>query len=824
MSVVLPDLPVKAAFGDLDAALAGKGAAVLVAPPGAGKTTLAPLHLLQAPWLAGRKILLMEPRRLAARAAARRMASLLGEEAGGRIGYAMRMESRQSAATRILVVTEGVFARMAIDDPELAGIGAVIFDECHERSLDGDFGLALALDIKSGLRPDLRILAMSATLDGARVGPLMGEAPVIKSEGRAFPVEIIHRDSVAGAPIETAMAAAISEALAADGGSVLAFLPGQAEINRTARALQGKLPADVDLMMLAGSMDGPAQDAAIRPAPRGRRKVVLSTSIAETSVTIDGVRTVIDSGLSRVPRYDPATGLTELKTVRVSRASADQRAGRAGRAGRTEPGRAVRLWHPGQTAALKPFSAPEIFEADLSGLVLDCAALGVTDPARLAFLDPPPAAALTEARSLLRTLQAIDADGRLTEDGRLMRRLALPVRLAHMAAKAAMHGEAAQAALIAVLLTERGLGGTSPDIDRRLSGFRDDRSERASRARSMAAGIAKLIDPHARPAASNLPAGPFLLDAFPDRVARARGAPGRFVLANGRGATMELSERIASETFLVACDLQGKAQDARIVAAAAISEDDVRERLAGQIESREILAYDPARRIVRRTGEDRLGAIVLTARTLSAPQGGAVNVEILAALRSHGLGILNWGKEAEVLRRRLGWLHKTLGGPWPDMADAALLAKPEDWLLPYLSGKPSLDDLPAHKLADALRSLVPHALHRDIDRLAPTHFTVPTGNSIPLDYDGDVPMLSVRVQELFGLAVHPSIGGGKAPIAVELLSPAHRPIQLTSDLPGFWRGSWRDVRADLRGRYPRHAWPEDPANAPPTARAKPRGT
>lgn len=821
MNVVLPDLPVKQAFGQLDGALADKGAAVLVAPPGAGKTTLVPLHLLSAPWLSGKKILLMEPRRLAARAAARRMASLLGEEPGGRVGYAMRMENRQSSATRILVVTEGVFARMAIDDPELAGIGAVIFDECHERSLDGDFGLALALDIQSGLRPDLRILAMSATLDGARIGPLMGDAPVIQSEGRAFPVEIIHRERAAGIPIESGMASAISEALAEDGGSVLAFLPGQAEINRTARALQGKLPADVDLMMLAGSMDGPAQDAAIRPAPRGRRKVVLSTALAETSVTIDGVRTVIDSGLSRVPRYDPATGLTELKTVRVSRASADQRAGRAGR---TEPGRAVRLWHPGQTAALIPFPAPEIFEADLAGLVLDCAALGVTDPARLAFLDPPPLPALTEARSLLRTLQAIDADGRLTEDGKLMRRLALPVRLAHMVGKAAVRGEAWQAALIAVLLTERGLGGTSPDIDRRLAGFRDDRSERASRARSMAGGIARLIDPQARPMETGLAAGPFLLDAFPDRVAKARGAQGRFVLANGRGASMELSERIASETFLVACDLQGRAQDARIVAAAAISEDDVRERLAGQIESREIFAYDPARRTVRRTGEDRLGAIVLTARTLSSPQGDAVNIEILAALRSHGLGILNWGKEAEALRHRLGWLHKTLGEPWPDIADAPLLARLEDWLLPYLSGKPSLDDLPAHKLGDALRSVVPHAIQRDIDRLAPTHFTVPTGNSIPLNYDGDAPTLSVRVQELFGLAAHPSIAGGKAPIALELLSPAHRPIQLTSDLPGFWRGSWRDVRADLRGRYPRHAWPEDPANAPPTARAKPRGT
>ena len=461
----LPKLPGTDILPALAQALDAGRNAVLVAPPGAGKTTLVPLALLDASWAKSGRIVLLEPRRLAARAAARRMAQLLGEEPGATVGYAMRMESRMSAKTRIMVVTEGVLARMILDDPELPGVSAVLFDEFHERSLDGDFGLALAVDVQGALRPDLRLVVMSATLDGARVAKLLDGAPVIESEGRSFPVEIRHDERPGGVPVEDAMAKAIREAIATEPGSVLVFLPGQREIERTAERLQGRLPENCDVVPLYGQLDGKAQDAAIRPPPEGRRKVVLATSIAETSITIDGVRVVIDSGLSRLPRYEPSTGLTRLETVRASRASADQRAGRAGR---TEPGVAIRLWRAVQTAALPAFTPPEILQADLSGLLLDCAAFGVADPTTLRFLDPPPGPALAEARTLLRGLDAIDEAGRLTEAGEAMRKLALPARLAHMVAEAARRGNAETAAELAVLITERGLGGDSVDLERRL--------------------------------------------------------------------------------------------------------------------------------------------------------------------------------------------------------------------------------------------------------------------------------------------------------------------------------------------------------------------
>ena len=489
---VLPDLPVAEVLPDLARALETGNSAILVAPPGAGKTTLVPLALLDAPWLGAGRIVLLEPRRLAARAAARRMASLIGEEPGETVGYAMRMENRTSARTRILVVTEGVLARMILDDPELPGVSAVLFDEFHERSLDGDFGLALALDVQGALRPDLKLLVMSATLDGARVAKLMAGAPVIESLGRSFPVELRYEERAPGTPIEDAMAKAIRETLASETGSVLAFLPGQREIERTAERLETRLPADCDIVPLYGMLDGKAQDAAIKPAPAGRRKIVLATSIAETSITIDGVRVVIDSGLSRLPKYEPATGLTRLETVRVSKASADQRAGRAGR---TQAGVAIRLWRAEQTAALPAFTPPEILEADLSGMMLDCAAFGVADPATLRFLDPPPGAALAEARALLLDLDAVDEAGRLTASGEAMRRLALPARLAHMVAEAAKDGRQHDAAQLAVLLTERGLGGDGADLDRRLSRFRAERSPRATAARQLAERLARSTSP-----------------------------------------------------------------------------------------------------------------------------------------------------------------------------------------------------------------------------------------------------------------------------------------------------------------------------------------
>lgn len=854
----LPELPVSAVLPALGEALGQGNSAVLVAPPGAGKTTLVPLALLDAPWLGPGKIVLLEPRRLAARAAARRMAELLGEEPGETVGYAMRMENRTSAKTRILVVTEGVLARMILDDPELPGVAAVFFDEFHERSLDGDFGLALALDVQGALRPDLRLLVMSATLDGARVARLLSGAPVIESEGRAFPVDIRYDERPAGVAIEDAMAKAIRSALAEESGSVLAFLPGQREIERTTERLQTRIGADTDIVPLYGMLDNKAQDAAIKPPPPGRRKVVLATSIAETSITIDGVRVVIDSGLSRLPRYEPASGLTRLETVRVSRASADQRAGRAGR---TQPGVTIRLWRAEQTAALPAFTPPEILEADLSGLMLDCAAFGVADPMSLSFLDPPPAPALNEARALLRALDAIDEAGRLTEAGAAMRRLALPVRLAHMVAEAAKAGQALEAAMLAVLLTERGLGGDGADLERRLMRFRTERSPRATAARQLAEGLAKQALPSSLrggslreaergglgsgtpsptpPRLSRLApstfadpphkgegkaAGTLLIHAWPDRVARARGERGRFVLANGSGAMLVAADPLAGETWLVVADLQGKAQNARITAAAAIAEADIRAALADRIETRRETSFDRDRRAVRVRETVRLGAITLSERMLPAPDGADADLAILDALREHGLSLLEWSKEAETLRQRLGWLHRGLGAPWPDVSDIALLDHLDDWLLPFLSGAASFSAIDPGTLSAGLMTLVPHDLQRRIDTLAPTHFDAPSGSRVPIRYDGEWPVLAIRVQELFGLDRHPAVAGGTVPLTLELLSPAHRPIQTTRDLPGFWRGSWADVRANMRGRYPKHVWPENPLLAAATSRAKPRGT
>ena len=581
--------------------------------------------------------------------------------------------------------------------------------------------------------------------------------------------------------------------------------------------------------------------------------MVLATSIAETSITIDGVRVVIDSGLSRLPRYEPSTGLTRLETVRASRASADQRAGRAGR---TEPGVAVRLWRAEQTAALPAFTPPEILQADLSGLLLDCAAFGVADPTTLRFLDPPPSPALAEARALLLGLDAIDAAGRLTEAGEAMRKLALPARLAHMVAEAAREGQAQTAAELAVLITERGLGSDSVDLERRLTRFRGERGPRASAARGLAEKLARQAGktashpyplpargergasapatPSPRPSRreskgegqrdlrDNLSPGALLLHAWPDRVAKARGERGRFVLANGSGTQLDAADPLAGEAFLVVADLQGKAQSARIASAAAVSEDDIRAALGARIETRTESAFDPQKRAVRVRETARLGAILLSERMLPAPKGAEADRAILAAIREHGLSLLDWSKEAETLRQRLSWLHRGLGAPWPDVSDEALVASLDDWLLPFLHGEASFARIDASALHSGLMSLVPHDLQRRIGSLAPTHFDAPSGSRVPIRYDGEWPVLAIRVQELFGLGTHPSIADGKVPLTLELLSPAHRPIQTTRDLPGFWRGSWADVRSDMRGRYPKHVWPDDPATAAATPRAKPR--
>jgi ATP-dependent helicase HrpB len=818
----LPFLPISDRLGQLATALESGNRAVLSAPPGAGKTTLVPLHLLDQSWRRDGRIILLEPRRLAARAAAARMASLLGEDLGERVGYRMRLDNRTSSQTRIEVVTEGVFVRMILDDPELNGISAVLFDEFHERSLDADLGLALALDAQSALRPDLRVVVMSATLDVERIAALLDGPPVIVSEGRSFPVEIRHRDRPGDERVEDAVTSTVLKTLADEQGSILAFLPGQAEIRRVVERLEGRVGPDVVIAPLYGMLSQAEQDAAIRPAAAGKRKVVLSTSIAETSITIDGVRVVIDSGLQRLPVFEPSTGITRLETVRVSRASADQRAGRAGR---TEPGIAIRLWHAGQTAALPAFTPPEILSSDLSGLALDMAHWGVADPGQLKLLDMPPEAALKEARQLLIGLGALDDNLQLTARGRRMRDFGLPPRLAAMVLGAAEHGEAQAAAELAVLLTEQGLGGNDLDLDERLRQFRRDRGERARNARNLAQRLASGLSPKGQDNGGGArSAGALLIHAFPDRIARQRGGRGRFVMANGRGAEIAATERLAGAELLVVADLTGKAAQARILAAAEVSRDEIEALTPKAIRTADESGFDPSSRQVRARRVTRLGAIVFEEQPLPKPKGEDAARALADGVRMVGLNALPFSKTAAQLRQRLGFLHRSLGEPWPDTSDDGLLARLDDWFVPFQSGVTSFQEVTASSLYDGLMTLIPGGSQRELDQMVPTHFTAPTGHSHPIRYDDEEPVLQIRVQELFGLKSHPTIGGGKLPLLLELTSPAHRPIQTTRDLPGFWAGSWKDVRAEMRGRYPKHPWPEDPASAEPTTRAKPRGT
>ncbi|THV12004.1 ATP-dependent helicase HrpB [Rhizobium rhizophilum] len=819
----LPLLPIADKLGTLARALEAGNRAVLSAPPGAGKTTLVPLHLLKQAWRGDGRIILLEPRRLAARAAASRMASLLGETVGETVGYRMRLDNRISGRTRIEVVTEGVFVRMILDDPELRGAAAVIFDEFHERSLDADLGLALALDAQSALRPDLRLVVMSATLDVERIAALLSDPPVIISEGRSFPVEIRHRDRPGDERVEDAVAATVLKTLTEETGSILAFLPGQAEIRRVAERLEGRIGTDIVITPLYGMLAQAEQDAAIRPAKAGTRKVVLSTSIAETSITIDSVRVVIDSGLQRLPVYEPSTGITRLETVRVSRASADQRAGRAGR---TEPGIAIRLWHVGQTAALPAFTPPEILSSDLSGLALDMAHWGVADPGQLLLLDMPPAVTLKEARQLLIGLGALDESLLLTAKGRRMRDFGLPPRLAAMVLGAAEHGQGQAAAELAVLLTEQGLGGSDLDLDERLRQFRRDKGERARNARNLARRLTSGFG-YRTDDATDVPtssAGALLIHAFPDRIARQRGGRGRFVMANGRGAEIAASERLAGAELLVIADLTGKAAQARVLAAAEITRGDIELLTPNAIRTVNESGFDLASRQVRARRVTRLGAIVFDEQPLAKPKGGEAARALADGVRMVGLAALPFSRAAEQLRQRLGFLYRSLGDPWPDTSDEGLLARLDDWFVPYQSGVTRFQEVSAGSLHDGLMALVPGGSQRELDRLIPTHFTAPTGQSHPIRYDGEEPVLQIRVQELFGLKTHPAIGGGKLPLLLELTSPAHRPIQTTRDLPGFWAGSWKDVRAEMRGRYPKHPWPEEPASAQATARAKPRGT
>ncbi|APO56937.1 ATP-dependent helicase HrpB [Bradyrhizobium diazoefficiens] len=816
-------LPIDAVLDDLSRTLEAYNAAVLVAPPGAGKTTRVPLALLDAPWAKGKKIIVLEPRRIAARASADRMAKSLGERAGETVGYRVRFGSKISRATRIEVVTEGIFTRQIMDDPELSGVAAVLFDEFHERSLDADMGLALARDAQTGLREDLRILVMSATLDGARVAKLLGEAPVVESEGRAFPVETRYLGRKADAPIERQMADAIASALRADGGSVLAFLPGAAEIRRTQNFLGERVQdASIEIVPLFGALDAAVQDRAIAPAPKGTRKVVLATSIAETSLTIEGVRIVVDSGLARVPRYEPDIGLTRLETVRASRAAVDQRRGRAGR---TEPGVCYRLWDEPQTASLAPYTQPEILSADLSSLVLDLAQWGVTDPAALSFLDPPPQPAWKEAKSLLSELNALDGDGRITAEGKSLRALALPPRLARMIVDSHRAGAGGDAAEIAAILTERGLGGDSADLEHRRDQFRRDRSPRASSARDLARRWASQVAASEKEGPQeDLSTGLMLAYAFPDRVARNRGN-GSFVLANGRGAAVEQTSSLARAPYIAIGEMTGTAASGRILLAAQITEDDIERHFAAHIETVDEISFDRGAMALRARRKRALHAITLSEATLAVSPSEETARIFADGLIAAGLDRLPWSKAAKQWRDRVMFLRKAEGDSWPDLSDDGLIARRDDWLVPALYDKIALKDISAGDLSDALMALLPWEMRARLDREAPTHFEAPTGTVLAIDYEAEQgPTIAVRLQELFGLNTHPSIAAGKVPLVLELLSPAQRPVQVTRDLPGFWRGSYAAVRSDLRGRYPRHPWPEDPANALPTRRVKPRGT
>ncbi len=824
-------LPIDAVLDQLARTLEGHIAAVLVAPPGAGKTTRVPLALLDAPWAKHKKIIMLEPRRIAARASAERMAQTLGERVGDTVGYRVRFGSKVSRATRIEVVTEGIFARQIVDDPELTGVAAVLFDEFHERSLDADLGLALARDAQIGLREDLRLLVMSATLDGARVSKLLGDAPVIASEGRAFPVETRYLGRKADVPLERQMADAIATALRADPGSVLAFLPGASEIRRAEQYLAERIhDAAIAIVPLFGALDAASQDRAIAPAAQGLRKVVLATSIAETSLTIEGVRIVVDCGMARVPRYEPDIGVTRLETVRASRAAVDQRRGRAGR---TAPGICYRLWDEPQTASLPAYSQPEILSADLSPLLLDVAQWGVTDPTTLAFLDPPPAAALKEARSLLRELGALDASGRITMEGQSLRALALPPRLARMIVGSHRLGAGAAAAEIAAVLTERGLGGDSVDLDRRLDQFRRDRSQRAVSARGLtqrwvAQVAANQEPPSDATAAASISTGVMLGLAFPERIARNRGN-GSFLLANGRGATIDQTSALARAPYIAVAELAGSAAQGRVLLAAPIMASEIEARFADRIETADEISFDRASLALRGRRRKKLAAITLTEAPLSLKPSAETATVLAAGLIAAGLDQLPWSKSLMQWRDRVMFLRQAEAEGsrhlWPDLSDAALAAQFENWLVPALYDKIALKEFSAGDLSEALLTLLPWELRARLEREAPTHFEAPTGTQLPIDYEAaQGPTIAVRLQELFGLNRHPAIAKGAVPLVLELLSPAQRPVQVTRDLPGFWRGSYAAVRSDLRGRYPRHPWPEDPATALPTRRVKPRGS
>lgn len=821
-----PLLPIDPVLPDLLSALAKRGVAVLQAPPGSGKTTRVPLALMDHPDLPGREILVLEPRRLAARAAARRMAWMLGETVGERVGYRVRLDSKVGPNTRVTVLTEGLYLRRLREDPELSGVGAVLFDEIHERGVDGDLALALTLEVRSVLRPDLWLLPMSATLDVRPIADLLGDAPIIEGAGRAFPVEIRHLDPGPGRLEETIARVAL-ETMAEETGSALVFLPGGAEIRRTQAALEARdVPANVIVAPLYGDLPSDEQDRAVAPAPDGKRKITLATPIAETSLTIEGVRIVIDSGLHRVPRFDPRGGMSRLVTQRISRASAEQRRGRAGR---LEPGLCVRLWPEPEHRGLPLFSQPEILDTDLTPLVLELAVWGDGDGSDLRWLDTPPAAAVTRARGLLRELGALDDKGNVTKRGRSMAEFGVHPRLARMMLIGRELGFGGIAAKVAAVLSERDIARGVRDVDltariEALSGGRGFPVDRntAQRARETARMWARQLGV---PLDQGSPdrVGAAVALAYPDRIAKRRpGGQSSYLLSNGRGAVVAEEDRLATAPLLAIADLDGAGRDARVFLAAPITPDDIEELFADDIRDETLVEWDEREGAVKARRRRMLFSLPLEDKPLSDPPAEATRVAMEVGVRSLGVDRLPWSDGARRWRERVVFLRRVEGGDWPDVSDAGLTERLDEWLGPRLDGLTRRSHLEKIDLFDALTSLLTWDQRRRLEEEAPTHVLVPSGSRIPVDYSGEDPALEVRLQEMFGLADTPRIAGGRVPLALRLLSPARRPVQVTTDLAGFWAGSYKAVRADLRGRYPKHHWPEDPMEAEPTARAKPR--
>ena len=836
----LPDLPINEALPALREALAARTAVLLEAPPGAGKSTIVPIALLHCPWLKQQKILMLEPRRVAARAVANRMATLLGETVGRTVGFRTRLETRVGRETRIEVVTEGILTRMLQEDSALSSFGCVIFDEFHERSLNADLGLALCLESQQNLREDLRLLVMSATLDLAPLARLLGDAPVVAAQGRSFDVATHYVPRRNELHLELQVAQLVRAALGEHAGDVLCFLPGAAEIRRVQRNLEeSNLARGIRVMPLYGELEGAQQDAALAPAISGERKVVLATSIAETSLTIEGVRVVIDSGLRRYSEFDPTTGMSRLVTGKVSQAAADQRRGRAGR---LSEGDCYRLWSEGTHASLSPQTPPEILHADLAPLALELACWGTVQASSLAWLDPPPAAPLAQARSLLQQLEAIDSAARVSGHGRALQKLGMHPRLAHMLVRSEKLAAARLACDLAAILSERdilrgGPGARDADLRLRVAVLRGDEREvpagisvdaraksQAQRSsnqwqRDFARSPRDTADPHHD-------TGILLGWAYPDRIARARGEDGRYLLANGRGARFGEPQALAKSEYIVAAELDGAEREARIFLAAPIRPQDLDEHFGALITETSSIHWDERAGAVSAKRERRLGALVLQSSELREPDPGEIQEAVLAGLRQTGIEGLPWNKELRQWRARVMLMRQyqvPSPAPWPDLSDAALEAALAEWAPAWITGFTRREHFARLDLNNALRSFVTHAQGVILEREAPTHFTVPSGSRIPIDYlDGENPSLSVRLQELFGLNQTPAVAAGKLPLLLKLLSPAGRPVQITKDLVSFWNRGYHDVKKDLKGRYPKHYWPDDPYTAQATRRARPR--